>query len=329
MRNYTADGKLKVTSEAGAAAAAGDRIGEILAAGRIASLAQDDDGIAASQALGVPADTDGLALAQALTEDEELVLEEGADALTPPRFVTLTSGEDLSGIKFTIVGLDESGAPISEELTGPDNETVTSQNAYSSITSITPDGSDSDTVEAGWPASDTPFPLALSLTTLSPARRVTLSSEDDLSALTFTIEGLDENGAPASEAIQGPNAGTVTSETRFSSIVSITPDDVSEDAVSAGWPATTDELFAPEANTEITQFYLRNTNATPQEIELYLVVDGEEIPWRPVYLQENEVCSLLHGEGALPLGVGQAIRALATTENAVAFTLHGIEGEAS
>lgn len=101
---------------------------------------------------GVDADADGLALDQAPAAGTELVLETAAAALSPVRFVTLTSAADLSAINFTIVGYDRWGNRISEVLVGPDTDTVQSLGVYSAITSITPDGTDAADVSAGWPA---------------------------------------------------------------------------------------------------------------------------------------------------------------------------------
>lgn len=52
------------------------------------------------------------------------------------RTITLTSGNNLSGVNFTITGT-LNGASISEVLAGPNSNTVTSVNIYDSIISIT------------------------------------------------------------------------------------------------------------------------------------------------------------------------------------------------
>lgn len=63
--------------------------------------------------------------------------------------ITLTSTGNLSGITFAIVGLSITGAPLTENLAGPNNNTVTSVNSYSAITSITPGGAVATAVSAG------------------------------------------------------------------------------------------------------------------------------------------------------------------------------------
>ncbi len=62
------------------------------------------------------------------------------------------------------------------------------------------------------------------------AQIVQLTSGGNLSAVNFTVEGFDQNGAPAVETIAGPNANTVpttitlTSVTRISSDAAVTSD---------------------------------------------------------------------------------------------------------
>ena len=52
------------------------------------------------------------------------------------RTITFTSTDDLSGVKFTIVGLDQFGNTLIDAVAGPNNNTVTSINQYSSIINI-------------------------------------------------------------------------------------------------------------------------------------------------------------------------------------------------
>lgn len=78
-------------------------------------------------------------------------------------------------------------------------------------------------------------PLTLTLTDLIPARRVTLTSAADLSAIAFTIVGTDRSGAPISETVTGPNIATVTGNKVFASIASITPNGTNASSVSVGY----------------------------------------------------------------------------------------------
>lgn len=86
---------------------------------------------------------------QASAEAFPLVL--GTSELDPPRPITLTSGDNLSGVSFELVGTDEHGEARIETLTGPNDETVRSAARFASITSITPQSLGSGSVSVGWP----------------------------------------------------------------------------------------------------------------------------------------------------------------------------------
>ena len=59
------------------------------------------------------------------------------------------------------------------------------------------------------------------IATLDIQRRVTLESAANLSAITFTITGTDQEGKPVTEAIAGPNATTTTTTKDFLTITQI------------------------------------------------------------------------------------------------------------
>ena len=67
----------------------------------------------------------------------------------PPRKITLHSAGNSSGITFTVVGLDETGAAATESITGGNAGSVTSTKYYSSVTSITAVGTPTDAQKAG------------------------------------------------------------------------------------------------------------------------------------------------------------------------------------
>jgi len=85
----------------------------------------------------------------------------GATAVLPAvQALTLTSTANHSAITFAIVGLDENGDPDTEDLAGPNANTVTSTKTWSAITSITPHGAVATTgVEAGIDGDDDAFCL--------------------------------------------------------------------------------------------------------------------------------------------------------------------------
>lgn len=324
MRNFTPHGELKLSGLNGGSAAQ-DGFGTLLAAGTIHSLAADNDGIAAAQALSVTADTDGIAVAEAPSNGVPLTLLPAASALVPPRLISLTSSADLSAIDFAIVGTGEDGTAQNETLAGPNNDTILSTLVYRTITSITPNDSDASTVSAGWPTSTDPYALTKALTALDPLRRITLTSADDLSAINFHFTGFDANGAPVSETIAGPNANTVVGEQRFSQILNIVPSTLATGTVSAGWLDEAEWLYTADEAAELSHLFLRNTISTPQVIDLTLRFDDEEIPWRRMELDEGESASVLAEENPVPIPAGGALLATATTANAVSYSIHGTE----
>jgi|TARA_R110000796_G_scaffold123371_2_gene237724 hypothetical protein len=70
----------------------------------------------------------------------------------------------------------------------------------------------------------TPLTLTASPYVMDAARKLTVSSGQNINAVNFTVVGLDHIGAAATEVITGVNANAVTSTVYWSSITSITPD---------------------------------------------------------------------------------------------------------
>ena len=87
--------------------------------------------------------------------------------------------------------------------------------------------------------------------TLLQQGRVTLTSANNLSAVTFTITGTDSGGNVVSETIAGPNASTVTSAKSYSTITSIRTNGAVT-AVSVGTANYGETNFLP------TDIYVRN-----------------------------------------------------------------------
>lgn len=96
-------------------------------------------------------DADGLVESEALTEDTAMTLVADPDApfAVYPRKVTITSAADLSAITFTVVGTDEDGNSLTEDITGPNNATVTSDAYFASVVSVTPDTTSASTATVG------------------------------------------------------------------------------------------------------------------------------------------------------------------------------------
>lgn len=101
---------------------------------------------------GVDADTNAFVTATATTVNVALTLEAAAAAISPARLLSFTTSGDMTAVTLTIVGVDRNGNRITERVVLPSTATVVSVQAYASIISITPNATDSDTVEVGFPA---------------------------------------------------------------------------------------------------------------------------------------------------------------------------------
>lgn len=315
MRNYTADGELKVHSTQDTSSAAP----ALLASGTITTVPVSTTAVGALQAISVTSSPAGLVALQTPASGVGLTLTGAAASLIPQRFVTLTSAANLSGISFTITGTEGT-----EVLVGPNANTVTSVRSYSAITSIVPGGTSASTVSAGWPASTVIYAMIQALTTFSPSRKLTLTSTSDFSAVSFTFIGTDTAGLAQTETIVGPNNSTVTTTHYFASVTSITPSALAAGNISAGYPATPAVLYTvPTAGASLSHFFLKNNNAATQTTEVSLLISGVLIPFREFELQQNESGSILAYEPDLPLPGGTQVRVDTTTTLALTYLLHG------
>ena len=66
--------------------------------------------------------------------------------------VTLTSTGNISGVTFTVTGTDASGSTITEDITGPNNNTVTGSTKFLTVTQIAADGAVATNTSAGFTA---------------------------------------------------------------------------------------------------------------------------------------------------------------------------------
>lgn len=96
------------------------------------------------------ADGNGVAAAQQLAGAGDLTLVSSTVTLSPPRYVTLTSLGNLSGILFSITGTAPNGSTQTEVLSGPNNTTVTSTMTFATVTAISTDAAVGTDVEAGY-----------------------------------------------------------------------------------------------------------------------------------------------------------------------------------
>lgn len=127
-----------------------------------------------------------------------------------PSLLTLTSTGNISAINFTISGTDPTGATISEVVAGPNNGTVFSTKSYAVVNRIFCSGAVATNLSVGI-ASSVNFPV-------NPTK-ITIASAANISAVTFTIRGIDNTGLAITETLAGPVAGAlVTSVNTYKAI---------------------------------------------------------------------------------------------------------------
>tara|TARA_R100000988_G_C3955990_1_gene143578 strand:+ start:284 stop:889 length:606 start_codon:yes stop_codon:yes gene_type:complete len=100
------------------------------------------------------ADPDGISTAAAVGNNAALTIggalaSGGSVTFDQPRNITILSAGDDSGISFTAVGTDETGAAATESITGVDSDTATGSQIFATITSITAVGDPAGNVSAG------------------------------------------------------------------------------------------------------------------------------------------------------------------------------------
>lgn len=96
------------------------------------------------------ADPDGIATSQSPSGAGDLTLVSSTVTLTPPRFVTITSAGDDTGVTFTITGTRPGGGTQSEVVTGANAGAATSTLTFATVTSIAISGASAAAVEAGF-----------------------------------------------------------------------------------------------------------------------------------------------------------------------------------
>jgi len=100
------------------------------------------------------ADPDGISTAASVGNNAALVIggalaSGGSVTFDQPRNITILSAGDDSGISFTAVGTDETGAAATESITGADSGTATGSQIFATIASITAVGNPAGNVSAG------------------------------------------------------------------------------------------------------------------------------------------------------------------------------------
>lgn len=110
----------------------------------------DDDGIAEAQQLGAAGDlTLNGALCDLGTAARFDIGDAGYSSGIGGVRIGIASTGNLSGVAFTVTGLDQDGDAATEAITGPNNSTVQSTTFWSQITAIAADGAVGTDVTVG------------------------------------------------------------------------------------------------------------------------------------------------------------------------------------
>ena len=148
------------------------------------------------------ADADSVATAQTPADGVDLTIDGafasgGVATFYEATVVDLISADDLSTVTFTVVGTDANGLTISESVTGPDNETVSTVLLFKTVTAIevaTATTFTTETLTVGNPNSEnfgtTPWwPLDI----YTPNQVTTISCNELAGAVTYSVEYTNED----------------------------------------------------------------------------------------------------------------------------------------
>lgn len=199
--------------------------------------------------LTLPAlDTDGLAAAQQTAGAANLklngVLASGATAtLSGTVVVAIASAGDISTVVFTITGLDASNVVITDTVTGVNANSVNSAKSFASVTSVyasatvgtdvtVGDAGDADGVCVAQQTGGAAY-LVLNGAYVSGgtwtsdfAHQLGVYSAGNISTVTFTITGTDQDGKAQTETVTGVNNSTVETTKYFKTVSTIAADGV-------------------------------------------------------------------------------------------------------
>ena len=102
----------------------------------------------------VAASTTAIAAAQQLGGAGNMTLTGSSvnDGSNMDTTVTLTSTGNISGVTFTVTGTDASGSTITEDITGPNSNTVTGSTKFLTVTQIAADAAVGTDTSAGFSA---------------------------------------------------------------------------------------------------------------------------------------------------------------------------------
>mgnify|MGYP001319936563 CR=1 FL=1 len=202
--------------------------GEAVSLGDTNVIGTDADGIATAQGSGSSAaltlngasvsqatDADALVTAFDATSNGTTALSKNgalASSTTLNSKISITHNSSVA-VDYAVVGTDINGDAVNETISVT-NGTVISSNVYHAVTSITPSAHGPNAMTVGVVA-----------TVANKNALVTITSASgDESGKTFTVVGVDMDGAALTEVIDGPAASaTVTGRRIFKDIYTITP----------------------------------------------------------------------------------------------------------
>lgn len=153
------------------------------------------------------ADADSVATAQTPADGVDITIDGalasgGVATFYEPTVVNLISSDDLSTVTFTVIGTAANGRVISENVTGPNNETVSTVLLFKTVTAIEVDTVTTFTTETltvGNPNSpsfgevDTVITPWWPLDIYTPNQVTTISCNELAGAVTYSVEYTNED----------------------------------------------------------------------------------------------------------------------------------------
>jgi hypothetical protein len=159
----------------------------------------------------------------------------GFVGLTTPSYIYVTSAANDTAFTFKISGYTEGGNPYSETITGGNIKAKVTSGKFIAVTSVYVSGN-AGSVQVG--------SFSSASFTGSTARQVTITSAANDSVNTFIVTGTDANGSVFSETITGPNTTTVTTNSYFRTVTSVTISGNAVGAITVGMTATASSPWA-------------------------------------------------------------------------------------
>jgi flagellin len=223
----------------------------------------------------------------------------GVVTLAAARQVTIVSSAGSETAKFTVAGLDQNGAALTEQITSSTtaNATATGSSFFSRIDSVTNDaGASVGNITVGL---GTLTPAAAGAVSLTEARQVTITSDAANETAKFTVVGTDQNGKALTEVITADTTANTaaTSTGFFKTIASVTNHDVaSVGKIKVGLGTLTAPVPVEMVGSDISS---GSAKAAASLLSLKTVVDNMNISAGTLY---NKVSNTMSHMGSLNAG---------------------------